>query len=117
MRRLPELALLLALTSGAFLLAPAAMAAEGSVTIESPKDGAKLDAMNQNKLVYAVVPGPGGDHVHVYVDGKEAGILRQLKGSYTLETLAAGKHDICIKVVNKAHTPIGLQRCVAVSVE
>lgn len=117
MIRLPTATLLVALMSGAYLLAPAAMAAEGSVTIESPKDGAKLDAMSQNKLVYAVVPGPGGDHVHVYVDGKEAGILRQLKGSYTLETLAAGKHDICIKVVNKAHTPIGLQRCVAVSVE
>lgn len=117
MRRLPAFTLLLALMSGAAVLAPAAMAAEGSITIDSPKDGAKLDAMNQNKLVYAVVPGPGGDHVHVYVDGKETGILRQLKGSYTLETLAAGKHEICIKVANKAHVPIGLQRCVTVSVE
>ena len=117
MIRLSAATFLVALMSGTCLLAPACLAAEGSVTIESPKDGAKLDAMDQNKLVYEVVPGPGGDHVHVYVDGKEAGILRQLKGSYMLETLAAGKHDICIKVVNKAHTPIGLQRCVAVSVE
>ncbi|MEZ5607072.1 MAG: hypothetical protein R3E52_08055 [Burkholderiaceae bacterium] len=117
MPRLPAPTLLVALMSGAFLLAPAAMAAEGSVTIESPKDGAKLDAMAQNKLVYSVVPGPNGDHVHVYVDGKEVGILRQLKGSYTLETLAGGKHDICIKVVNKAHTPIGLQQCVKVQVD
>ena len=117
MRRLPAFTLLLALMSGTFLLAPLAMAAEGSITIESPKDGAKLDAMNQNKLVYAVVPGPGGDHVHVYVDGKEVGILRQLKGSYTLETLAAGPHDICIKVVNKAHTPTGVQHCVKVQVD
>ena len=45
------------------------------------------------------------------------GILRQLRGSYTLESLSAGKHAICIKVANKAHTPIGLQRCINVSVE
>ena len=117
MRRLPAFTLLLALMSGAAWLAPAALAAEGSITIDSPKDGAKLDAMAQNKLVYSVVPGPHGDHVHVYVDGKETGILRQLKGSYTLETLAAGPHEICIKVVNKAHTPTGVQHCVKVQVD
>ena len=117
MSRLLAITLLSALMLGTLLLAPVAMAAEGSVTIESPKDGAKLDAMAQNKLVYSVAPGPHGDHVHVYVDGKETGILRQLKGSYTLETLAAGAHDICIKVVNKAHTPTGVQHCVKVQVD
>ncbi|OOG55974.1 hypothetical protein [Polaromonas sp. C04] len=117
MIRLPIVALFAALLSGSFFLTPVAGAVEGSVTITSPKDGAKLDVMNQTQLVYDVVPGPRGDHVHVYVDDKEVGILRQLKGSYTLESLAAGQHAICIKVVNKAHTPIGLQRCVNVSVE
>jgi len=117
MIRLPVVTLLVALLSSSFFLTPVSMAAEGSVTITSPKDGAKLDVMNQNKIVYDVVPGPKGDHVHVYVDDKEVGILRQLKGSYTLESLSAGKHAICIKVVNKAHTPIGLQRCINVSVE
>jgi hypothetical protein len=117
MIRMPAFTLSVALMLGSFLLAPACMAAEGSVTITSPQDGAKLDVMNQNKIVYDVVPGPKGDHVHVYVDDKEVGILRQLKGSYTLESLSAGKHTLCIKVVNKAHAPIGLQRCVNVSVE
>ncbi len=87
------------------------------VKILSPVDGAKLDAMEQIKLVYEAGRGPNGDHVHVYVDGKEVGILRQLAGSYTLETLASGTRDICIKVVNKAHVPIGVQQCVKVSVE
>jgi len=41
------------------------------VTITSPAAGASLDAMDENKLVYEVDPGPRGDHVHVYVDGKE----------------------------------------------
>lgn len=98
-------------------LVPPVMAAEGSVTITTPEDGSVLDIMEQNKIVYDVVPGPRGDHVHVYVDNKEVGILRQLKGSYTFETLSDGKHEICIKVVNKAHVPIGLQRCINVTVE
>ena len=117
MIRMPAITLFAALVSGSFLMAPACVAAEGSVTIESPKDGAQLDAMKPTQLVYEVMPGPDGNHVHVYVDDKEVGILRQLKGSYTLQTLSTGKHDICIKVVNKGHTPIGLQRCVSVNVE
>ena len=95
----------------------AAVAAEGSVTIHSPLEGATLDVMEQNKVDYEVVPGPGGDHVHLYVDGEEVAILRQLKGSYTLENLASGQHDLCVKVVNKNHTPIGVEKCVAVTVQ
>lgn len=109
-----------------FVLAGAALAAmalsqvvqaEPGVRIEAPADGAKLDAMEQNRLVYKVDPGPRGDHVHVYVDGREVGILRQREGSYPLETLAPGEHQLCVKVVNKAHTPIGLQDCVKVAVQ
>ena len=104
---------------GAALLActQAGFAADASVKITSPADGAKLDAMAQNKLVYEVIPGPKGDHIHLYVDGKEAAILRELKGSYALETLAPGKHDICVKVVNKGHTPIGVEQCIKVIAE
>ena len=94
-----------------------AIAAEGSVIIQSPVEGATLDVMEQNKIEYEVVPGPGGDHVHLYVDGEEVAILRQLKGSYTLENLASGQHDLCVKVVNKNHTPIGVEKCIAVTVQ
>lgn len=107
-----------ALILGGVFLAPPTMAVEGgSVTISLPEDGSTLDVMDQNKIVYDVAPGPRGDHVHVYVDNKEVGILRQLKGSYTFETLPVGEHEICVKVVNKAHVPIGLERCVNVTVE
>lgn len=85
--------------------------------IESPANDSTLDAMAQNRLVYEVEPGPRGDHVHVYVDGREVGILRQLKGSYTLETLAPGERELCVKVVNKAHTPIGVDDCIRVRVD
>lgn len=96
--------------------AQVSLAEDASVKITSPADGTKLDAMAQNKVAYEVMPGPKGDHVHVYVDSKEAAILRQLKGSYTLATLSPGRHDICIKVVDKGHTPIGVDQCVKVTV-
>lgn len=101
----------------ALSLGTAATAAEPSVTILSPADGATLDVMEQNKVEYEVVPGPHGDHVHFYVDGEETAILRQLKGSYTLGSLAPGQHELCIKVVNKNHTPIGVEKCIAVAVQ
>lgn len=105
------------LFSALLAFASAAFAEEASVRITSPADGAKLDAMAQNRISYEVVPGPKGDHTHLYVDGKETAILRQLKGSHTFETLSAGNHDICIKVVNKNHTPIGVEKCIKVKVE
>jgi hypothetical protein len=95
----------------------AAGATEGSVTIHSPADGASLDVMEQNKVEYEVEPGPRGDHVHFYVDDEEVAILRQLKGSYTLESLTPGQHDLCIKVVNKNHTPIGVEECIKVMLQ
>ncbi|MEK6707379.1 MAG: hypothetical protein AABY81_01020 [Pseudomonadota bacterium] len=99
-----------------FAYSQISLAESASIKITSPTDGAKLDAIAQNKVVYEVMPGPKGDHVHLYVDNKEAAILRQLKGSYALETLAPGKHDICVKVVDKGHTPIGVEQCVKVTV-
>jgi hypothetical protein len=105
------------LALAALFTAPVTVLAEGKVVISSPAEGATLDAMAENRLVYEVEPGPKGDHVHVYVDGKEAAILRKLKGSYPLETPSAGPHDICIKVVNKAHVPIGVEDCVKVTVK
>lgn len=117
MVRIPAFVLSLALLPGTALFTPHALGAEASVSIISPKDGDKLDVMAQNKIEYEVVPGPQGDHVHVYVDDEEVGILRQLKGSYTFENLPTGLRHICIKVVNKAHVPIGVERCVHVNVE
>jgi oxalate decarboxylase/phosphoglucose isomerase-like protein (cupin superfamily) len=104
------------LALGLLLALPTDSLGQGKVTITSPAAGTSLDAMDDNKLVYEVDPGPRGDHVHVYVDEKEVGILRKLKGSYTLETLSSGKRNICVKVVNKAHVPIGIEQCVQVMV-
>lgn len=109
--------IMLSLVLSGALCADAALAAAASVTIHSPADGATLDAMEQSKVEYEFALGPGGDHAHFYVDGKETAILRQLKGSHTLETLTPGAHELCIKVVNRNHTPIGVQQCLNVTVD
>lgn len=108
--------LLAAAAIGLLASGPSMAASQGSVKIQSPANGATLDALDENRLVYEVEPGPRGDHVHVYVDNKEVGILRKLKGSYLLESMTAGKRNICVKVVNKAHVPIGIEQCVQVTV-
>ena len=95
---------------------PVVLAADSSVTISSPSDGAKISKKSKIEVSYEVVPGPNGDHVHLYVDDKEAVVIRKLKGNYTVEPLDPGKHAICIKIVNKGHTPIGSQACTNINV-
>lgn len=109
---LPRLSLLLTL-----LVGTSALAAENTVIIHAPRDGATLDAMAENAIDYEVIRGPAGDHIHLYVDDKEVAVLRHLKSSYTLPTLAPGERNLCIRMVNKGHTPIGVEQCVKVLVQ
>jgi hypothetical protein len=99
------------------LLSPFVAAGEPYAKITYPHDGDKLGATSRKQIDYEVDPGPRGDHIHLYVDNKEAAILRKLAGSHTLESMAPGPHTLCIKVVNKAHVPIGVEQCVKVNVE
>lgn len=110
--RVATLLLTLGLTAAAVSAAD-----QGAVMIKSPEDGATLDAMAPTELVYDVIPGPRGDHVHAYVDDAEVGILRQLTGSYPLPTLGVGEREICVRVVNRAHVPVGIDGCVKVTVQ
>ena len=105
------------LTLGLLLAVPAVSLGQGKVLITSPADGATLDALDENRLAYEVDPGPRGDHAHLYVDNKAVAILRKLKGSYLLETLSSGTRSLCVKVVNKAHVPIGIGQCIEVTVK
>ena len=118
MRTLKSLAVLFAFCCYVpFVFADEYASDDASVTISSPANGAKLSQAAQIKINYEVMPGPKGDHTHLYVDEKQAAVLRQLKGSHMLEALAPGKHEICIRIVNKGHTPVGVQQCIKVSVE
>jgi hypothetical protein len=95
-------------------LVGAAWSDAGSVTITSPAEGAKV-GLSGIKVSYEVAPGPKGDHVHFFLDGDQLAILPQLKGSYTIDKLTAGRHWACVRVVNKAHTPVGLEKCVTLN--
>jgi hypothetical protein len=96
---------------------PAALAADASVTISSPHNGAKFRPWTEVDIVYEATLGPNGDHVHLYVDSGKAVVLSALKGSYPAGTLVEGAHKICINVVDKSHTPLGAQDCVNVNVQ
>lgn len=120
---------------------PAALAADASVTISSPQNGARFSPEMEVDVVYDVTLGPNGNHAHLYVDSdapvlpnsvreklipemedlyvdsREPVVLRALKGSYSVGKLPVGLHKICINVVNKAHAPVGAQACVNVTVE
>lgn len=112
MKQLNRVSLFVVLLGFASLL----FAAEGSITVSSPADGAKLKADAENKVVYEIVPGPTGDHFHMYVDGKED-VVRSLKGSYALPKLAPGSHTITLKVVTKGHVPTGLEKSIKVTAQ
>lgn len=86
------------------------------VDISAPADGARLDAKAQIKLDYDITLGADGDHAHLYVDDRRIAMLRQTKGSYMIFPLDPGMREICIKIVNSNHTPIGVARCVKVTV-
>lgn len=101
----------------ALCLSGAALAAAGSVSISAPTKGATLDSMSSHAITYEVVPGPQGDHVHLYDNGRQTAIVRQLKGSHDLGKLDQGPHELCIKVVTAAHVPTGVQNCVEVKVQ
>jgi hypothetical protein len=89
----------------------------GDIKIVSPKDGATLPAMGENKMDYEIMLGAGDDHFHVWVDGERGGPIRDLKGSYTLPKMTPGKHAIIVKIVDKAHVPTGPEKSVFVKVE
>lgn len=89
--------------------------ADANVKITSPTDGSKIKAGAPLNVVYAIIPNAGGDHSHIYVNGKEAGILRKLKSTFALDPLPPGTHALCIKVVNKGHASIGQDTCLKVT--
>lgn len=94
-----------------------AAAATPYARIHSPPNGAVLRANAGHTLTYEIDPGTEGNHVHVVVDGREVAVLRKRTGIYRLQGLASGPHEICLKVANKAHVPIGVEHCVQVVVE
>ncbi len=101
--------ILLALFSGSVF------AADGSITISSPANGATVSAKDKVPVAYAAMLGPTGDHLHLYVDGKRVDVLRAAKGSADLDALPAGKHHVCLTVNTSSHAPTGVETCVDIT--
>ena len=94
----------------AFLLASGiTFAATGKITITSPAEGAMVGSSGKIKLSYEVDPGPEVDHLHLNIDGKRVDVLRQLKGTTEIGSLAPGKHQ-CQHVWHDLRSPVG-QAC------
>ena len=107
----------IALACVVFLLLVAPVRAQEALAeISRPAAGETLDVFDRIEVAYRIVPGARGDHSHIYIDDAEVGILRALEGTYPLASLEPGEHTICVKVVNKAHVPIGVEHCVGVIV-
>jgi hypothetical protein len=92
-----------------------AYAADGSITISSPANGAVVHAGEKVPLSYAAMLGKGGDHMHLYVDGNRVDILRETKATTDLAALSPGKHHICLEVNTKGHVPTGVESCIDVT--
>lgn len=112
------LALFVALASGSALLGSPSLGADRAIAITSQGGGVTLNVKNPNELVFSATPGLDVDHLHVYMDGELVGQTRQLKGSFTLDSmnLSPGKHAVCIKVANRAHVSTGAEDCVDLNV-
>ncbi len=100
----------------AFLFASAgAFAAEGKVTISSPANGATVSSHDNVELNYTAIPGPDGDHLHLYLDGNRVDIIRTMKGKASVGMLSSGKHHICMEVNTKGHVPTGAEACIDIT--
>lgn len=97
------------------LVSASAFAAEGKVTISSPANGATVGKDVNVALSYEAVPGPEGDHLHLYLDGKRVDVIHPMKGTADVGMLAPGKHHICLAVNTKAHVPTGAEACIDIT--
>lgn len=97
----------------ALLSIPIANGAETSVIkIVSPTDRAQINAEQEYSLIYEVALGPGGNHFHVWVDDKRGPGVRDLNGTYLLPALSPGEHVITLRIVDRQHSPTGVEKSI-----
>jgi hypothetical protein len=94
-----------------------AFAADGKITISFPAHGAMINAKDKLPINYDAVLGPGGDHLHLYVDGARIDVLRQLTGSTEVGPLTPGIHHICLAENTKWHMATGPEDCIEVTAQ
>ncbi|MBI3902790.1 MAG: hypothetical protein HY306_07600 [Nitrosomonadales bacterium] len=99
----------------AFLLGvTSAQAAPGKITITSPANNATVSQNDNVELSYEAVPGPDGDHLHLYLDDKRIDVLHPMKGKADVGMLDPGKHRICLSINTRGHVATGVEQCIDV---
>lgn len=101
--------------AGVILLSTAVWAADPSVKIGSPKNGATVKGPNVT-VKFTFVKGGEADHVHLLVDGE---FVKPIKGGDTVEAkdLKPGMHEITIQASKANHELIDVKDTVKVKVE
>lgn len=90
----------------------AALADAAKVTITTPANNTAVSKGNNVELSYEATPGPEGDHIHLYLDGRRVDVLHQMKGRADLGMLDAGKHHVCLTMNTRSHAPVGAEACI-----
>jgi hypothetical protein len=82
------------------------------VEILSPKPEEILSPEEDVKITYQIARGlqDNGDHVHVYLDGENAGTAK--KSPRSLGKLSPGKHTVVLKVSNREHETLNIETSV-----
>lgn len=90
-------------------------AAEGSITIKTPADGATVSQDADTEVAYSATLGPNGDHLHIYLDNKRIDVLHQLEGKADVGYIPPGEHKICIAENTRSHVATGVETCISVT--
>lgn len=104
----------LVLVLGVVLSAPSVWAADGSVTIVSPRPNETVGS--DVTVTWKQERAGKADHVHVFVD---RGNMKPVKNgtSIVLRGLSKGTHDITVQAYSRDHEPLDASASVTVKVE
>jgi hypothetical protein len=89
-----------------------ARAEDSTVEIIAPMADASIFIDRPYEVKYKATLAGKGDRIELFLDDQKQVRLRQLEGSYVMEKLPIGLHEICIKVMDKKNQPTGDQDCV-----
>lgn len=81
-----------------------------TITITSPKDGAKVG--DTFELKYELAKGSKSEHAHVYLDGQP-----QKKFPGTFKGLSKGKHEIKVQAATHDHDHLSASDTITVEVQ
>lgn len=93
---------------------PVAIAdSSGEVTITSPQNNSTVSGTFT--LEWDLDKGNKGDHSHIYIDGKNKGVVRTTNRK--ISGLSPGKHTIEVRLASKGHAELGPKDSITVMVE